>query len=1775
MEPCPPATRPFVRFIFAAGFGCALALPCVSHAAGIGQTLLTAVHDTYVQRGTTTDFGAATTFLVKRDGADFSGGSDRIGYLRFAIGGPLAAVDSASLLLTFTNYPGDGTTPFTFEVFGLPDGHPDEAFDESLLNFSNATNASTTLPGSLNPAGLTSLGTFTPAVASGTAGVEFTSSALRDFIAANGNTHISLVVFRQTPNSGFPSYFASSENANLSYRPTLVIRSPNDAYAVAATTASSAASGFPATNATDNLFTTRWSATADTSGTKSSITLDLGSARTVNRLNFITYQHGRTYRLESSPNNSTWTSITDDFRSGTGTDVNTLLESTNLYFQPRSARYFRLTSQSSLSGKSVSMWEIQLFNDAAAATILARIGSLRTAVTAIPTATPADRIKRAVLDIALERAQASINTSDFTHAGLLMDDVDEKLPVAAATMAAQTTGLPNMRVLRPLLETTTATNPYLKRINDGVNAFLLTADTAWEKNTPQANVLEDFSLARTIGQQMDALFWAFAHPDSPLKNNDEVLRRLLRRTYAYLDAINVHGPLIPAGQLASFYDDFAIAPASSVFREFPGLYPGLVPTNSAAEWDGAMEMAAQNLWAAYQNRVASWVNTDVAIACELFNFGTWTSRPELLAKAQYFIDSVLTMNRMFEDGAVGYIGTQNETVNYQATVSEYVSRYFETTGDANAALILQKMQWFGAINGRIGDWWTAPSWKHAWNDIRSSFSGGETVAGMNPYVRAELDAWIATPANLTNWYGRARVDLAWYQTGTTPLTRPDYTVFDRNTQGPRAWYGRWNYSATLRNINLSESGHATLIGAQVADPDPDFRVNASLMGIYPRLRVSAASPRDADGSLNESAHAWLTSGLTGDSTVSRDFSTIGASYGIHQFGSSVKGATYDWTGRQVWLNLPDRIIGLMDLAPNADLTAFEVQGVIRLGFGGTSFSSTKTLVSTGADSWSYGDLRVKLHSHNYAEVSPEIYTFRNPGAPYTEITLRDRVDGATNITPVVHTAGTRRKFIAEIRPASTSGEVTVTEVAEAGGLIGLEVSNPATGRKYRVVYNPGTVAADYTPALGWTGPVRIHRSGARHRPDWLPDPSGPLVSSYLTNGQVLTIQPKAHLVLEQSIPMIKANNVDPLDQSSSWNTSPLIDGSIATWNSTVTSANATTVGKGKNLAGISITDPGGNVTISPGTAGLLAIGSAGIDTTASVRTLALASPVRLDASQSWTTGSSGLAGSTQIAASGVVSGAGALAISATAGRGVSLTAANTFSGGCTLGSGAILDYSAAAAFAAADGVLTSSALGTGPLTIQGGTLVAGNRFFFNPSVAIQGDFTWSTASARVDTSGAFDLGGGVRTLSLTRPVTAPNVVVSGGNNSIRFIPVAGGIAANSFTNGTLRLAVAASVAATDFVVATFGNSNRFTDNAGLVVGPRVYISPSFSSTPFGSNAATRPAVSLEAGALLSLSDGGSGRGHSIFSLAGGGTVLNNTSGTAERTDTLTIDGGIKTGASDFSGSIMDTDLTRFPTANPNLKTGLTKTGATTQVLSGASSYSGPTSVTGGVLTLTGSLGNTSALDIEVGARFENLGSLTVTGNITNDGTLLLTGTALLAVGGTFTNNGVLDIRGWSGSLPNGLVNNGTILSDPSPTLDPAIFTDWQALVWPGTTDPETIGPDADPDGDGRKNSLEWALLLDPKLPDVFTPGFILNGGTIEITYTRRKVAPGEAGYQVEWSDTLGDEWSDADVITDPPVSLSTTGESVRSSVPAGSGGRRFVRVRITLPDAPDTPPRNS
>lgn len=147
----------------------------------------------------------------------------------------------------------------------------------------------------------------------------------------------------------------------------------------------------------------------------------------------------------------------------------------------------------------------------------------------------------------------------------------------------------------------------------------------------------------------------------------------------------------------------------------------------------------------------------------------------------------------------------------------------------------------------------------------------------------------------------------------------------------------------------------------------------------------------------------------------------------------------------------------------------------------------------------------------------------------------------------------------------------------------------------------------------------------------------------------------------------------------------------------------------------------------------------------------------------------------------------------------------------------------------------------------------------------------------------------------------------------------------------------------------------------------------------------------------------------------------------------------------------------------------------------------------------------------------------------------------------------------SGSNPLGTVERKLTVEAVPP--DPAVFSDWQQITWPGSSDADTIGSGADPDRDALSNLLEWALHLDATAPDTFKPVFTQAGATFQYTYTRRKTAPGEATFTVQWSDTLAAPWTPA--ISGPPTSIDATRESVTANIPAGPNGRRFVRVQVT------------
>jgi autotransporter-associated beta strand protein len=308
--------------------------------------------------------------------------------------------------------------------------------------------------------------------------------------------------------------------------------------------------------------------------------------------------------------------------------------------------------------------------------------------------------------------------------------------------------------------------------------------------------------------------------------------------------------------------------------------------------------------------------------------------------------------------------------------------------------------------------------------------------------------------------------------------------------------------------------------------------------------------------------------------------------------------------------------------------------------------------------------------------------------------------------------------LAEIRPNTTTNDLTVNELALSNGLIGLETSDPVSGRKFRIVYNSATNTNLYAPALtNWVGTIRLHQSGARYRPAWLPGATGPSNSVFWTTNQTnVSLPPFGHAVWESTSSAVKANNNTDLDQESSWSSSGSSDGALAVWGSLLGTNASAAIGNGANLAGLVFNVTSGPVSILAGGTGALGLGPSGLDLSSARSSLLIFSPVRLDADQTWVTGSNFSSNSVPLEVAGAISGSGALTLTASNGAVLQLSGANTFTGAVTVTAGTLR-------------IRSGSGLGTGTKLIRlnsstsnalwldgsGGPIQLGTNLFFQIS----------------------------------------------------------------------------------------------------------------------------------------------------------------------------------------------------------------------------------------------------------------------------------------------------------------------------------------------------------------------------------------------------------------------------------------------------------------------------
>lgn len=146
----------------------------------------------------------------------------------------------------------------------------------------------------------------------------------------------------------------------------------------------------------------------------------------------------------------------------------------------------------------------------------------------------------------------------------------------------------------------------------------------------------------------------------------------------------------------------------------------------------------------------------------------------------------------------------------------------------------------------------------------------------------------------------------------------------------------------------------------------------------------------------------------------------------------------------------------------------------------------------------------------------------------------------------------------------------------------------------------------------------------------------------------------------------------------------------------------------------------------------------------------------------------------------------------------------------------------------------------------------------------------------------------------------------------------------------------------------------------------------------------------------------------------------------------------------------------------------------------------------------------------------------------------------------------------------------TYLSPATTFTTPTVLQNWRQTFFGTIQGTNHAADNADPDGDGLPNLIEFATGKNPTTPNAAaaTPSF--SGGALEYTYTRSLDALNSGTtFTVEWNDTLDPtQWSSTGV-TEAILSDNGLIQQVKATLPASSTGRRFVRLKV-LPPATTT-----
>jgi hypothetical protein len=740
---------------------------------------------------------------------------------------------------------------------------------------------------------------------------------------------------------------------------------------------------------------------------------------------------------------------------------------------------------------------------------------LASAVAALPSATTQQALKKATLNWAIADAVDSESAGLTQIARDTYDDVRNLLAAgigfAQPAPANLLPGIPNF-----------STNPLASSAVTALNT-LRNSTTTYTKNAG------DFT--STVSTQGREMAWGLTHPQSPLAGDATLLTGTLRRFQKTFES-NLAGTLD---------GDFMVAsPAAEMYLLVRTVYPDLILPSRKVQWEAAIKLHADTIdaqqGAKFRAAVpgTSWVNADVRWMLGLrFAYdvlGTTSYRDTAASALQLISGSLLP------DGGFLYDAKQNDVYTYHGDIITALARYWQVTGEPLARELVVDSYWYYPLsvepNG-TPEYSSGASWKHYWNQVTGSEAAYVVAALANSPENLRVAKWFTpSPSLFLSTFHRA--DLV------ASASPQNYITYDRNVMGPRGRFGTFSYVGTASPYTGENRGKRTFVGAMVTDftgSNNAWRLNAALDSAQTRVRyatgpdnntigndVSGPTPIVYYDAAQQERNAY---------TVDDRFATLSTDYVLSKY----KGAAQpNWRGDQQWLFLQDRIVGLATLESLTTQSAYAMVGSLRFVSGRAHWGTARSFVQVNSNTWSYGKLTVRIVEQDYGAVTTSYEDTWDDKVDVIDnktgrLNFVDSAAAAANESSLIsYPAGTRKRYLVEIRPdTTTTAPTTLARIEPGNGLRGIDYALGST--RFRTIANPTDNPITYIATLPWSaGGAIAHFAGETYRAPFLsafdqPDTdtrgrwlTAKPLAAFASNTVSITVAPHEHVTLRDWLP---------------------------------------------------------------------------------------------------------------------------------------------------------------------------------------------------------------------------------------------------------------------------------------------------------------------------------------------------------------------------------------------------------------------------------------------------------------------------------------------------------------------------------------------------------------------------------------------------------------------------------------------------------------------------------